>query len=391
MNIFPLLTVIHMFQINREVSGPTMSQGHGWRLAQEALLFNQQDYSKEFPLFLITAPRLKDAVLSVTEAKEMYMNVMISVKSMFHVYKLVHGDLSENTILYYQGNTIIFGLSQSVASDHPKAQECLKKDLTNITHIFRKLGVTVTGLQGLFDWVVVPSQGWDEIEDELLLTSMFVSRTEDALVELKQLHNLDLGMANHSEVTIEDLGFYEAGEMVTNSPLLKKSTEGTKETDLSEGVSIEVTDILVTRMISVSIESEEELGDEGFIPQVDGDPGEPSTTEQSDRLLRDCKNILKKLLRDDYDRFEVLSIAEKFDLNLGEEATFSRMKYLLQLNILENILKEDQSDYYKRIYDETVQLSTVVKQTEYKCCLVGCLFAAKKHRAYVKHLNTLKP
>ena len=41
------------------------------------------------------APRLKDAALSESKARELYRSVLVSVRKMYHQCKLVHGDLSE--------------------------------------------------------------------------------------------------------------------------------------------------------------------------------------------------------------------------------------------------------------------------------------------------------
>ena len=48
------------------------------------------------------APRLKDAGLSESKARELYRSVLVSVHKMFHLCKLVHGDLSEYNMLYHQ-------------------------------------------------------------------------------------------------------------------------------------------------------------------------------------------------------------------------------------------------------------------------------------------------
>ena len=100
------------------------------------------------------APRLKDAGLSESKARELYRSVLVSVHKMFHLCKLVHGDLSEYNMLYHQGDAYIIDVSQSVEHDHPHALEFLRKDLTNVTEFFRRLGVAVLGLKELFDWVV---------------------------------------------------------------------------------------------------------------------------------------------------------------------------------------------------------------------------------------------
>ena len=48
------------------------------------------------------APRLKDAQLSNSKARELYRSVLVSARRMFHECRLVHGDLSEYNMLYHQ-------------------------------------------------------------------------------------------------------------------------------------------------------------------------------------------------------------------------------------------------------------------------------------------------
>merc|ERR1711915_520898 len=125
------------------------------------------------------APRLKDANLSASKARELYRSVLVSVRNMFHTCKLVHGDLSEYNMLYHNGDAFIIDVSQSVEHDHPHALEFLRKDLFNLTEFFRKLGVAVLGLRELFDWTV---EVGDEPEMEEKLDSLEVvaaGRTEE--------------------------------------------------------------------------------------------------------------------------------------------------------------------------------------------------------------------
>ena len=132
------------------------------------------------------APRLKDAQLSESKARELYRSVLVSVHNMFHLCKLVHGDLSEYNMLYHQGDAYIIDVSQSVEHDHPHALEFLRKDLTNVTEFFRRLGVAVLGLRELFDWVVDSRPAWEERLDCLAVVAGERSeeeRSEQALVD----------------------------------------------------------------------------------------------------------------------------------------------------------------------------------------------------------------
>ena len=75
------------------------------------------------------------------------------------------------------------------------------------------------------------------------------------------------------------------------------------------------------------------------IPQLDGE-----TWDEFEDLLENCKRVLVKLLRDEYDKFEVLSLARKFEVDVENQSSFSQKKYLLQKAVLDNITKEDSSN-----------------------------------------------
>lgn len=68
------------------------------------------------------APRLKDAYgLSVKTWGKLYLQTMKFVRIMFQECRLVHADLSEYNMLYFNENVYIIDVSQSVEHDHPNA------------------------------------------------------------------------------------------------------------------------------------------------------------------------------------------------------------------------------------------------------------------------------
>ncbi|KAJ3758621.1 RIO1-domain-containing protein [Lentinula raphanica] len=100
------------------------------------------------------SPRLKDAQLSVSESVDLYVELVLAVRKMFHECKLVHADLSEYNILYHQGHLWIIDVSQSVEHDHPSAFDFLRKDLSNVEEFFGRLGVKCLGLRRVFEFVI---------------------------------------------------------------------------------------------------------------------------------------------------------------------------------------------------------------------------------------------
>ncbi|ONM22961.1 Serine/threonine-protein kinase Rio1 [Zea mays] len=116
------------------------------------------------------APRLKDAVLSDDKLHESYFEgvccisaylfdikhknkkksckflsedflilltapfqIITTMRTLYQTCKLVHGDLSEYNILYFEGHLYIIDVSQSVDLDHPSALDFLKEDCLHVS------------------------------------------------------------------------------------------------------------------------------------------------------------------------------------------------------------------------------------------------------------------
>ena len=133
---------------------------------------------------------------------------------------------------------------------------------------------------------------------------------------------------------------------------------------------------------------QEIIEDKSDILQVDG--SSDAASEASEGLTR-CKEILEKLLRNQYDQFEVLSLINRFSIELQSESSFSRQKYLLQKHVLECIVREDNSETYVQLLEETLGFCQSRRPPGYHCCLAGCSFRASEHKNYVKHLQTVHP
>ncbi|XP_028297189.1 serine/threonine-protein kinase RIO1 [Gouania willdenowi] len=103
------------------------------------------------------APLLKNAALSESKARELYLQVLQHMRKMFQDARLVHADLSEYNMLYHDGDAYIIDVSQSVEHDHPHALEFLRKDCSNVNEFFVKHGVAVMTVRELFDFITDPS------------------------------------------------------------------------------------------------------------------------------------------------------------------------------------------------------------------------------------------
>ena len=123
------------------------------------------------------------------------------------------------------------------------------------------------------------------------------------------------------------------------------------------------------------------------ILQVDGETMVTDLDLEETAGLILYKQVLDKLLRDQYDQFEILSLGNKLQVDIQSETNFSQQKYFIQKHILECILREDGSNHYLRLLEETMGLCNFKKVPGYSCCLTGCSFRSDRHRGYVKHLQ----
>ncbi|KAG2392132.1 hypothetical protein C9374_012384 [Naegleria lovaniensis] len=102
------------------------------------------------------APRLKEANIPNSKLKPLYLDIIKTMRTMYHKAKLIHADLSEYNILLYKGIPYYIDVSQSVEHDHPHALEFLRKDCENIKNFFERKGLGLNDIlttKELFDFV----------------------------------------------------------------------------------------------------------------------------------------------------------------------------------------------------------------------------------------------
>ena len=132
------------------------------------------------------ATRLKDATISDSKARQLYMQCVCIVRDLYWKAKLVHADLSEFNILYnmVKDEMVIIDVSQSVEHDHPCALMFLRKDCTNINAFFRKHNVCVMTVKELFEFVTDPLVKDQDVDEYLARVQKIASaRTEEELTQ----------------------------------------------------------------------------------------------------------------------------------------------------------------------------------------------------------------
>jgi RIO kinase 1 len=113
------------------------------------------------------APKLKDANISESKARELYRSCVTVMRNIYQKAKLVHGDFSEYNILYYEGDLVVIDVSQAVEHAHPHALEFLRMDITNINDFFGRKGVPVMTNRELFDFVTDILLADDDVDGRL--------------------------------------------------------------------------------------------------------------------------------------------------------------------------------------------------------------------------------
>lgn len=104
---------------------------------------------------MINAPRLRDSnVTGIERWSEIYLEVVKIMRVLYQECKLIHADLSEYNMLYYENKVYVIDVSQSVEHDHPYALDFLRRDITNINDFFGKRQVNVFSDWHLFQFIV---------------------------------------------------------------------------------------------------------------------------------------------------------------------------------------------------------------------------------------------
>ncbi|CAK6981022.1 serine/threonine-protein kinase RIO1 [Scomber scombrus] len=155
------------------------------------------------------APLLKNAALSESKARELYLQVLQNMRRMFQEARLVHADLSEFNMLYHNGDAYIIDVSQSVEHDHPHALEFLRKDCSNVNEFFVKHDVAVMTVRELFDFVTDPSITCHNI-DQYLEKAMEIA-AERTLQQRSDQDGVDeeVFMKSYIPRTLTEVSHYE--------------------------------------------------------------------------------------------------------------------------------------------------------------------------------------
>lgn len=100
----------------------------------------------------INAASLKEQ--APNEPEIVYEILLNYIELLYRKADLVHGDLSEYNIMMWKGEPVIFDVAQAVPTSHPMADFFLRRDLTNVSKFFKRLGVNVREVEEAYKKVV---------------------------------------------------------------------------------------------------------------------------------------------------------------------------------------------------------------------------------------------
>lgn len=84
----------------------------------------------------VPSPMLKNA--KIEDPKEVFKKIKRDIKRLYNKAGLIHADLSEYNILMTKDEPIMIDFAQAVVRDHPRGEEFLRRDVSNITRFFQK-------------------------------------------------------------------------------------------------------------------------------------------------------------------------------------------------------------------------------------------------------------
>ena len=105
--------------------------------------------------------------------------------------------------------------------------------------------------------------------------------------------------------------------------------------------------------------------------------------------LQQLKESLTQVINGTATTFRLCSLAQQLNCDIVRETNISRQRRVVQHELLKHIVREDPSDKYKELLEETSNWLYMKKEDGYPCTFSGCLFVGKEHRYYLSHLKKI--
>ncbi|KAG8100663.1 hypothetical protein GUJ93_ZPchr0013g36600 [Zizania palustris] len=251
------------------------------------------------------APRLKDAALSDDKLRESYFEIITTMRTLYQKCKLVHGDLSEYNILYFEGHLYIIDVSQSVDLDHPLALEFLKEDCLHVTDFFKKRGVAVMTVSQLFNFVIDQNIANEDVDYYLEKVQQKIFENGDTganddeitptiLVQtLDYVKQCEADIVNMSMMQRPSLAYEPTADKLYDQPLLGFVRTKDEPSEKQQQQREEPLDLQSKGSLEYNVEDESENSESGTSSDEDGSWHESSKVGREERKAARKENKKK--------------------------------------------------------------------------------------------------
>jgi len=221
------------------------------------------------------APKLRNANLSVDKLSECYIELVLMMRTLYQECKLVHADLSEYNVLYFQDKIWLIDVSQSVEHDHPHALDFLRRDIACVNMYFKKSKVGTFSIRDVFDFITDTSFSKDQEKDKI-----------DELIERQQT-------GTQAEEDEDDL-FTKLHIPRTLQEISIKQMESDLHKDKDK--------LVYAKLTGLNIDENQERTEKGWINDGDDDEDDSDDSDEEEAKVEKkpaAKKVTKKAAADD--------------------------------------------------------------------------------------------
>ncbi|KAI3378620.1 hypothetical protein SNEBB_002457 [Seison nebaliae] len=217
------------------------------------------------------APKLKDVFFEDYQLIEKaYFECLSIIRLMYVKAKLIHADLSEFNLLYFDHHVVVIDVSQSVEHNHPMALKFLRSDITNINNYFRKQLHKCFSLRKIFFWVVSDEKLKNEVgtivEDNMeqlsdFFKSMILIESKSSVAEDETFKDIYLPQTLNDVIDYErdirqlDDEANQSSNVTSKRFLVDSNEKGKNRMNSIDETNIEKENIEESEDISDSVES----------------------------------------------------------------------------------------------------------------------------------------
>lgn len=194
------------------------------------------------------APRLRDVELDEnntgTSWFDLYLQLLGYMRIMYQTCRLVHADLSEYNILYYENKLWVIDVSQSVEHDHPRSLEFLRLDIKNVKDFFGRKGILGLTERAIFAFITADKASVDMQQMRISLEKLCTESQEnendasvDDVVFREQYIPQTLEQVYDIERDAEQVGKEGAEALVYQNLLAEKEDKEITSVEADEAIS----------------------------------------------------------------------------------------------------------------------------------------------------------